>query len=466
MHYPVKFISLAFLIFLFPSDIFSESLYFLSRFYLDLEKEDNFEDIFEFRQRFFLEQNYSIKDSLSFNFSGKLDLIYSYGGFSRFSYYFNLFEFYLNIPFGSANVFAGRKIVSWGVVDGSPLDVINRPDFSEGFFNEPRFFKTPSIISQFVWFSGNSSFDFVYEPFFTPPTFFDIGGDWAILNWKVLNSSFEGDKENTQLNNLLNGLVSPIVKAYPDKITNLLLSFGLGFQYKTSFDNLNLSFVSYSGSSIFPLPFFEQTFVDYFERSPRGFSENFDISALEILEPASRGEPFIRLEPRRYYLVGAGWSYDINGYLLKNDLAFYLMNDLPNQNLKIKEFNLFSWALDLEREVIPNLFLIPSFRGFVKISPVDQIIIFKNGVFLPSISGRYEFFIGNSSLSFLGNLVLDVPLELDSIRSHFFVFSTTWKPKDFIELSIFSYIFGGKEVSFFGFFKNNSALSFWTKFYL
>ncbi|MCS7212709.1 MAG: hypothetical protein NZ927_00565 [Candidatus Calescibacterium sp.] len=437
----------------------------MTRFYRDFKKEDSFEDIFEIKQRFFIEQRYNItEESFFFNFSGKIDLDYFQGGFNRFSYSVYLYEFYFGMSFGNFNLSAGRKIVTWGIVDGSPLDVVNRPDFSEGLFNEPRFLKTPSIVTQLIGFSGSSSIDFVYEPFFTPPNFADIGGDWAILNWSSLNSSFEGDRSNPQLKNILNGLVSPIVRSYPKEITEMLLSFGAGFQFKTSFENLNFAFVSYTASSIFPIPFFEQTFIDYFERSPQTFSEKFNISALEIVEPASRGEPFIRLEPRRYYLLGGGWSYDIDGYLLKNDLAFYLLNDLPDENLKVREFNIMSWAVDLEREIIPNFFVIPSFRGILKLSPANDIIVVENGVFLPSFSARYEFFIGNSSISLLGNLVLDVPFDLD-IRSYFSVVSFGWKPVDTIELSILSYIFGGDQISLFGFFENNSALSLWIRLY-
>lgn len=444
---------------------FSYTLYSLTRFFADIKKEDDFEDIFELKQRLFLEYRHDLADgSIFFDLSGKFEIDYFVGGFSRLSSSFDLFELYLGLSYENLNFSLGRKIVAWGTVDSSPLDVINRPNFSEGFFNEPKFLKVPSLILQGLWVFGDSSVDLVYEPFFNPPIFYDVGNDWAILNWNVLNDSFDGDKENAQLKNILSGLVSPVVKNYPEKLTEVLMSFGVGFQFKTSLDNLNLSFVSYTGSSFFPVPFFEQTFVNYFERSPRPISEKLEISALEIVEPASRGEAFVEFKPTRYYVVGSGWSYDIDGYLVKNDLAMYLLADLPDENMRIREFNILSWAFDVEREIIPNLFVIPSFRGVVDLSPQRKIMLIENGVFLPALNGRYEFFIGNSSFSFLGSFVLDVPFELD-IRSYFIILSATWKPKDVIEISSFSYILGGEKVSLFGFLKNNSAISLWLKLY-
>lgn len=452
------------LLLLCKSEALSYSLYSLTRFFVDTRKENNFEDVFEIKQRLFLEERFDIVEGTSFfNLSGKLDLNYFIGGFSRFSYSFDLFELYTSLSFGGFNIYTGRKIVSWGITDGSPFDVINRPDLSEGFFNEPKFLKVPSVLAQIIWVTENLSLELVYEPFFNPPVFYDVGGDWALMSWESLHDSFDGDDQNPQLKNILNGLFSPIVRAYPEKLTDILMSFGLGAQAKTRFENLDLLFVSYTGGSIFPVPFFDQSFLNYFERQHQPTSEKLDISALEVLEPVSDGRPFLKLEPRRYYLVGPAFSYDIDGYLIKSDIAFYLMNDLPNENMRIKEYNLLSWAIDLEREVIPNLIIIPSFRGILNLSQ-DDIIIIERGVLLPSFTGRYEFFIGNSSLSIVGNIALDVPFEAE-IRSHLVILSLSWKPTDTIEISSNSYILGGDRVSLFGFLKSNSAVSLWLRMY-
>lgn len=438
----------------------AQTLYSLTRIFLDIQKQNQFEDLAEVKERLFLESKYT-KDKYSILFSGKIDLNYFYGGFPRFQGLFDLHEIYLSTSLKNASISFGRKIVSLGIVDNSPYDAISRPDFREGFFNltDPNFLKTPGIILDSIMFIGNSTLRIIYEPFFTPPLFYDIKSDWAIMNWNFLNNAFEGDKNSEQLKNVLDGQFSPVVKNYPSRIEDALKTFGLGLYFSSKYEKLQFALLGYTGYSIFPMPFFDSLFLQELERMPGTPEEKLsNISATEILEPASRGESFLKLEPRRYHITGGGWSYEIANFLLKNDLALYLMADLPDENLKIREFSLLSFALDAEREIIPNLIIIPSVRGIINFSP-QNIILIKKGNIFPSISVRYEFYIKNYSFSFTANLSPDVPLEIPlSIRSFFSFISAVWKPTDLIEVSGGAIILGGKDISVFGFFKNNSAI--------
>ena len=448
--------------FSYPSYVLGQTFYSLTRFFADVREDNSFEDLFELRQRFFLEATYEPSETIALLISGRADINYFSGGFSRVSYLFRVHEVYFNLISGDSIFSFGRKIVSWGVVDGSPLDVVNRPDFTEGFFSEPRFTKVPAILFEFTHSFGESTIDIVYEPFFTPPDINDMAGDWAILNWRSLYRAFDGDRENDQLKNLLSGQFSPVVRDYPDDLTELLLSFGLGGYFSTTLDTLSLSFAAYTGFEIFPVPVFDSVFLADLQRFPEGLRQ-IDISAAEIVEPLSRGESFVKLVPRRYYVVGGGWSYDLSGYLLKNDIAFYLFVDIPDEKLKVREFNIFSFAFDVEREVIPNFILIPGVRGIINLGERKPFII-GNGVISPSFSARYETYIGVQSISFLMSVVSDIPLdtlpERFKIRSWFFLPSIVWKPQDKIELSAGGIFLGGDEISLFGMFKENSAFMF------
>jgi len=459
----IIFISI-FFFFVFRSTAFSaETFYSLTRFFVDLKKDNNFEDIFEARQRLFLEATYEPSKSLSFLISGRGDINYFVGGFSRAGYLFRIHELYFSLTFGNSVFSFGRKILSWGISDGSPLDVVNRPDFSEGLFSEPRFSKVPGILFDFTHSTGRSTIEFMYEPFFTPPDINDISSDWAILSWRSLYRAFEGDKSSDQLKNLLSGQISPVVKDYPSKITDLLMSFGLGLNFSTSLDLLSLLFVAYTGFGIFPVPFFDSVFLQDIQMSP-GEITQFDISAAEIVEPLSRGESFVKLVPKRYYVLGGGWSYELSGFLIKNDIAFYLLADLPDEKLKVREFNLFSFAFDVEREIIPNLIVIPGIRGIINMMADINPFIVKRGVLLPSLSGRYETYLGLHTISFLLGTFLDIPLNSPSLRSWFVFPGVSWKPSDKIELSLGGIIMGGDEISLFGFFKDNSAITFSFRF--
>ena len=445
-----------------PSYVSAQTFYSLTRFFADVRKDNSFEDLFELRQRFFLEATYEPSETISLLISGRADINYFSGGFSRMNYLFRIHEVYFNFMSGDSIFSFGRKVVSWGVVDGSPLDVVNRPDFTEGLFSEPRFSKVPAILFEFTHSFGESTIDIIYEPFFTPPDINDMAGDWAILNWRSLFRAFDGDRDNDQLKNLLSGQFSPVVRDYPDELTELLLSFGLGGYLSSAFDTLSLSFVAYTGFEIFPVPVFDSVFLADLQRFPEGLRQ-IDISAAEIVEPLSRGESFVKLVPRRYYVVGGGWSYDLSGYLLKNDIAFYLLADIPDENLKVREFNLFSFAFDVEREIIPNFILIPGVRGIINLGDISPFII-GDGVISPSFSARYEVYIGVQSISFLVSAISDVPLDTfpdnPKIRSWFLLPSITWKPQDKIELSAGGIFLGGDEISLFGIFRENSAFMF------
>jgi hypothetical protein len=435
----------------------SSSFYSLTRFFFDLKKDNSFEDLAEFKQRLFLETNYKPSEKFSILFSGKLDLNYFYGGFSRFQNFFDVHEAYFSFSGESFLISGGRKIVSWGICDGSPLDVVNRPDFRDGIFAEQKFLKTPGILLDFSLLFGSSSFQVVYEPFFTPPQFIDVKGDWAIMNWRSLYVAFEGDKNSDQLKPLLDGQFQPIVKKYPSLLSDLLKSFGLGFYFSSRLELLQIAFAGYTGFS-FPLPFFDPVFSQEFARTPGSLEQKLNISAAEILEPASRGESFLKLEPKRYYMLGGGWSYDISGFLLKNDLAFFF-SPLPDSNLNIKNFPIISLAFDIEKEIISNLISIAGTRTTINLSR-DKIMFLERGIILPSISLRYEIYFGQSSLSLLPAFILDIPIGSPKIRGNFFVFSGSFKPYDFLEISGGLFLLSGKRTSPFGFFKDNSSIMF------
>lgn len=464
---------LFYLLFLFPNFSYAESeeftpfssssFYSLTRFFLDLKKDNSFEDLAEFKQRFFLETNYKPSEKFSILFSGKLDLNYFYGGFSRFQNFFDVHEAYFSFSGEIFSLSGGRKIVSWGICDGSPLDVVNRPDFRDGIFAEQKFLKTPGILLDLSLLFGSSSLQVVYEPFFTPPQFVDIKGDWAIMNWRSLYIAFEGDKSSDQLKPLLDGQFQPVVKKYPSLFSDLLKSFGLGFYFSSRMELLQLVFAAYTGFG-FPLPFFDPVFSQEFARTPGTLEQKLDISAAEILEPASRGESFLKLEPKRYYMLGGGWSYDISGFLLKNDLAFFV-SPLPDLNLNIKNFPLLSLAFDIEKEIIPNLISIAGTRTTINLSR-DKIVFLERGIILPSISLRYEIYFGQSSLSLLPVFILDIPIESPKIRGNFFVFTSLFKPYDFLEISVGLFLLSGKRTSPFGFFKDNSSVLFSLKLYI
>jgi hypothetical protein len=157
-------------------------------------------------------------------------------------------------------------------------------------------------------------------------------------------------------------------------------------------------------------------------------------------------------------MLGGGWSYDISGFLLKNDLAFFF-SPLPDLNLNIKNFPIISLAFDIEKEIIPNLISIAGTRTTINLSR-DKIIFLERGIILPSISLRYEIYFGQSSLSLLPAFILDIPIESPKIRGNFFVFSGSFKPYDFLDISGGLFLLSGKRTSPFGFFKDNSSIMF------
>jgi hypothetical protein len=277
------------------------------------------------------------------------------------------------------------------------------------------------------------------------------------MSWRSLYVAFEGDKNSDQLKPLLDGQFQPIVKKYPSLFSDLLKSFGLGFYFSSMVELLQIAFVGYTGFS-FPLPFFDTVFSQEFARTPGSLEQKLDISAAEILEPASRGESFLKLEPKRYYMLGGGWSYGISGFLLKNDLAFFL-SPLPDLNLNIKNFPILSFAFDVDKEVIPNLTLVLGTRGTINLSK-DKIVFLERGAIFPSVLLRYEIYIGQSSLSLLPAFILDIPIESPKIRGNFFVFTGSFKPYDFLEISGGLFLLSGKRTSPFGFFKDNSSIMF------
>ena len=434
--------------------------YYLSRAFLDVKKDNPAEDIFELRQRIFTEFS-GERGRARFTLSARTDLNWFEGKFSRVEFSFRPFEFYALFDFDRFSVSFGRQVVSWGKTDGSPFDVINRPDITEGFFTEQRFVKVPSILLNFSTFFDDSNLQVVYEPFFTPPDFLKVNSDWALLNWSSIARSRAILEDDERIKAVLNGTFDPFLEEYPEKLTELLLSFGLGVRFDTLFGETGVALYLYTGYEQFPTIYFNEGFRADLATQPGNPIDNLStIDVAEVVIPVAQGENFLVLRPSRFWIAGIGIEREIFGFLAKADIGGYFDTSALDPFLNVVEHNFAVGSVQIEKQFSLlgfDVFPVFGVKSFIPV-PQRELLIFEKGLFVPSLLVRAERWIFARQFTLISAFAWDFPRISRIARSFITVQSVSFSLTDNLTLTAGVLLMEGKRISLFGFFKENSAL--------
>lgn len=410
----------------------------------------------ELRQRLYLEGRFGA-DRFTVVGAGKLDdeeILGGYAPANRFSP--ELREAYAEFQWGPVDLAAGNQIKSWGITDGSPLDVVNPKDLTEFLFNEKEFLKVPVPMASAGLDAGGTVLEAVFLPFYRPAHFYPSGRNWALL------PSFFLTGTHADLSPFASGSVDMVEEDFPRPLD---FSPQAGIGWKGTLGGVDVSAVYFSGEEPLPVPELNPVFLDLFKRARLGEGKSAE-DMIDELFPMSvsryatytQGSPFERLAPRRFDLVGAGAQTNLRGWLLKADAALVPNQRLLDQNLEIVEAPLLTPTVQVERSFPYDLVVIlPVTMPTVFTS--DDLFVLK--AFNPTVSALLRWSLLED------RLLTETGGSYDAVGgSHLVSETVTYTLGGTARVWAGANLLGGRRASLFGFYRDNTQVFAGLRYYL
>ena len=240
-------------------------------------------------------------------------MIYAYNSDSL---YFRLREIYLDMYFNSIDIRIGKQQVVWGKADGvfitdvvSPLNLTEflLPDFDE--------IRTGVIAAKFDYYIGNSTFEAIWIPQFTPTTRPASNSIWYIQPDFPAPPTFDWSKSE----------ITP------------------------SLENSEI-FVKYSliGSNI-----------DFDVMGGYTWDDNPAMHVEKVIDPTTQPPSLVRLnitpQHHRLYLTGGAFSTEIKGVIVRGEAAYYdgkyFQSENPLATDALVEKNYLNYVLGLDFDI-------------------------------------------------------------------------------------------------------------------
>lgn len=157
----------------------------LGRLFMDTNRDNATEDLAEVRTLLFAQgiMGFSEKVSVVLSGYGEFELGTNYEDTDT-AYAGKLWEFYITLRLGDFDLLLGQQLVTWGILDAAnPVNNVNPIDFGRMFvyLNED-YNRIPLPLARATWyFADNFYLEGLYLPFFRPMEIDLAGDDWALL---------------------------------------------------------------------------------------------------------------------------------------------------------------------------------------------------------------------------------------------------------------------------------------------
>ena len=439
-----------------------------SRFNTDISKNNELEDRFEIRERFFFEAKLAKELSLGLGnlislVSSKLEYEVLMSGFgSKYIFRPELFEAYFMWANENAQIAIGRMIKTWGYTDVSPLDVLNPKDFSEYLFNEDEFLKIPNFLFSLGGSLDELSIEVVYLPFFEPSRYYRINYDWAILPPFALKGSQED----------LKPFISERVRLIEEDFQRYDLRYPeAGAKFEAKFGGTEFSLIYFWGLDRLPFPSFDPVFLTGFKRRRIGEEKTAE-EMFEILFPMEtteitseiNGRPLAILKSGRFHLLGLGLASEVRDWLLKWDISFVWKNPFLNEDLNIVRHPLLSSVFQTEHNFRDVTIIIPINLSVALTD--EKLFILKTYPFTlkslnPVVSGLLRWTALGQDFTSESGVSYDITWQSYLISQRF-----SYNITDEIKLLWGANILGGRRASPFGFFNENDHIFLWLRYFI
>ncbi len=316
----------------------------------DLHQDSKYEFTEEWITGIYLSFSGDIKSNFSF-FSSFLDKYYYFH--SSYNDYFNNrfqpFEFYVKKSSDKWDITAGNQIVSWGVSDVSPIDVVNPQEMDEFIFSEEDFAKLPVLMLRGDYYvNDQTTIEGIYVPFYKPSHFVLINSDWSILPREMYYRTVEEYRKEYGVNIEESGTTS-YVTDYPK---NSPFNGEIGFLLKSYREGYDYQVAIHYGWEKMPFPEFNPDLVEYLKSTDKPMDALNNLSPLEQISFL----PMMKFKPHRIFTFGGGISTTFKSVGIRSEGALHTNSSIYNVHLELLHVPSLTWNIGADYNFPHNLY--------------------------------------------------------------------------------------------------------------
>ncbi len=322
----------------------------VTRLNVDFIKNDRYEFTHKWLNKIYLSVSGDINETTSIKISALDKYYYFHSGVG--DYYDNdlsLFELNVTKNFDRFDLSAGNLIVTWGVSDLSPIDVVNPTEAEELIFTEEEFSKLPNLMVKGDYYiTNNTTLEGVYVPFYKPSHFVLINSDWSILPREDYYKIEEEYKREYGIDIEKSG-TSSYVLDYPEdspfngEIGILLKSYQEGYDFQVAL---------HYGWQKMPLPQFNPDLIEYLKNTSDPMEAINNLSPLEQISFM----PLITFKPVRVFTAGGGISTSLGSVGIRSEIAIHSKSDIYNSHLELLHVPILIWNVGADYNFPFNIY--------------------------------------------------------------------------------------------------------------
>ncbi len=331
-----------------PSVKFMATLW--SKSDIDLKKDSPYEFWSEWYNKLLLSFSGNIKGGFSFKASVLEKFKYLHS--EKEDYYKNSFdpyEIYFSKDFSKWTITIGNQIISWGISDLSPLDVVNPSEMEEFTFEEEEFLKIPLLMVKVDYYpSEKTTIEGIYTPFYQMSHMVLIDSDWSILPRDSYYKIAEEYKKEYGID-IQEGGVEPYVTDFPPdspfngEVGALLKSYGEGFDYQAG---------GYYGWDKTPFPEFNNDLIEYLKSTSNPMEAINNLSPLEQISFF----PLMTIKPEKTFVGGGGISTSWKGVGIRSEAAIRTNASIYSTHLELLREPLLTWNFGADYDFPWNIY--------------------------------------------------------------------------------------------------------------
>lgn len=322
---------------------------------VDTNRENRFEDYFDWRTELRLGADLKWSDATSLRLSGEALYQLRTGDKSEWSWETDLYEAYVDHRAGAWDLRLGQQIVSWGRVDAlNPTDNLNPQDFREIVTINADDRKIPIPMVRARRAVAHGHWDVIYIPFFEPDEFDIIGADFALLGpgvfpeeWeRVFIKIAEGFRNSrvTFSGDSLFRVDEPEEKGYNGELAARWSSRAGRVDYSLS------AFYTYEDLPAFALDLGVVRRFNVRDEETRRFLEEAEVSDL------ARLSHIFRMEFERQWILGADFETLLGRSSLRGEAALTFEKVFYRGDLSRADRPVLNWVVGIDRTLPGNVY--------------------------------------------------------------------------------------------------------------
>lgn len=427
--------------------------YVRTRFTADLQKDNDYEDLFEAHPKAYVKLKYPIGDSLSFFISAYGQLDYYTGGSTRYDHEVELDEAYLDIFFTRFDIRVGNQVFGWGKTDSiNPTDNLNSIYLNNAITGDIGEEIIPTFALKFDYYLDNTTFELVVVPFFQENRFDLAGSDWAIFRHGMFTNLVGGyfpyaslldDESQKVLNRLTLSLFSPIQPTDSPENTQG------GARISSTYKGWDFSLSYIYAFDKYPTVHISDELIEAMKDSTvPGYIAGLSLGEIEGI---------MELKYHRYHMAGFDFAKNIGKYGVRGEAALFFDRYTYTEDFEAIKRNYILYVLGIDRQFKGNF--------YVNLQLVQKIILdYRHEILEDEVLSAMTLYTYKKFFNEKLNVEARAIYNLND--GDFYVSpKVSYKYTDSLEFTIGMNILEGDDFTIFGYFDDNNQIFFEVKYY-